>query len=506
MTAVFAILSVQALIGAFDNLWHHELEARLPQRISARYELMLHAAREGIYAVLFLGLAWVRWEGAWAWVLAGLLAAEVVITLADFIEEDLTRRLPKLERVLHSILAVSYGCFVAALAPEMMAWAAAPTALPFAGHGWLSLLFTLYAAGVLAWSVRNWVAVARLHRTARAVLPAAPAGPPYGPAVLVTGATGFIGTALVRSLLADGARVIVLTRDARRAAAGFGPAVTAVESLDALPGETPVAAVVNLAGAAVLGRWTARRKAVLLGSRMETTRRVRALIERLDRTPAVLVSASAVGFYGARDGGEVDETAPPQPGAFQSDLCAAWEREAKSVRVLGVRVVRLRFAGVLGRPGGLYPPLAAAARLGLAAVLGSGRQPMPWVHLDDAVAAIRCAIDTAALDGAVNVVAPGLVCQAAFAGQVARAGGTAVRLRIPARVVRALAGEAATLLLDGQAATPRRLLAAGFRFRHWTLESALADLAGPEGSTGRSPGARSGAASPSPVLHGRGPG
>ncbi len=127
-----------------------------------------------------------RWEGAWAWVLALLLAVEIVITLADFIEEDLTRRLPKLERVLHTILAVSYGAFVAALAPEMLRWAVAPTGLPTVDHGWVSWLFTLYAAGVFAWSVRNWIAVAKLYRAARTALPAIAVPPAQGPAVLVT--------------------------------------------------------------------------------------------------------------------------------------------------------------------------------------------------------------------------------------------------------------------------------------------------------------------------------
>ena len=476
MNAVFAILSVQALIGAFDNLWHHELEAKLPQHISARYELVLHASREAIYAVLFLGLAWVRWEGAWAWVLAGLLAVEIIITLADFIEEDLTRRLPKLERVLHTILAVSYGAFVAALAPEMRRWAAAPTDLPAVDHGWVSWLFTLYAAGVFAWSVRNWIAVAKLYRAAQTALPDVVVPPAHGPAVLVTGGTGFIGTALVRSLVDDGARVIVLTRDARRAAATFGPRVLALESLDAIPSETPVAAIVNLAGASILGgRWTARRKTVLLASRIDTTRALHTLAARLETRPRVLVNASAVGFYGDRpDGAELDETAPPQPGQFQSDLCAAWEREAKTLRALGVRVVTMRFGGVLGRDGGLYPALAFAARFGVGAILGTGRQAMPWVHLDDAVAALRLAIAQDTLEGAVNIVAPGLVSQAAFARSVA--GSRAICPRLPAAMIAAVGGEAATLVLGGQPATPRRLLAAGFRFAHPTLASALAAL------------------------------
>ena len=483
MTAVFAILTVQALLGAFDNLWHHELEAKLPQRISARYELVLHASREAIYAVLFAGIAWLRWEGAWAWVLAALLAIEVVITLADFIEEDLTRRLPPMERVIHTVLAVSYGGFLVAVAPTMAAWAAAPTGLVLAGHGLVSQVFLVFAAGLVAWSARNWVAVVRLHRIARTALPDRAPGPARGPAVLVTGGTGFIGTALVRTLLQDGQRVIVLSRDARRAAASFGPGVQVVETLDTLPNETRVAAIVNLAGAPIAARpWTAARKAALLDSRIQATRAVCDLVARLDMRPKVLVSASAVGFYGLRsDGVELDETAPAQPGCFQSDLCAAWEHEARAIRDLGVRVVRARFGVVLGRDGGLYPALALAARCGLGAVLGTGRQPHPWVHIDDAVAAIRFALDTEAVCGAVNVVAPNLVPQAAFTAALASSLRRRVRLVVPAWALRPL-GEVSQLLLSGQAATPRALLADGFRFQHPALPQALAALAGPIGT------------------------
>src|ERR1700748_2737464 len=127
MNAVFVILAVQALLGGFDNLLHHELHARLPQRASARRELALHAAREAIYGVVFLGLAWTEWHGALALLLGGLLAVEVVITLADFLEEDRSRRLPPFERVLHTVLAVTYGLFLATLAPHLAAWALQPT-------------------------------------------------------------------------------------------------------------------------------------------------------------------------------------------------------------------------------------------------------------------------------------------------------------------------------------------------------------------------------------------
>ncbi len=475
MTAMFIILTLQAFAGAFDNFWHHELEAKLPSRISARYELTLHAAREAIYAVLFAGLAWLRWEGAWAWVLTVLLVVEVAITLADFIEEDLTRRLPPLERVLHTALAVSYGAFTALLAPTVAGWAAQPSALAPVSYGWWSPLFTLYAAGVFAWSVRNVLAVVALHRRVAAGAVTPMTGPQSGPVTLVTGGTGFIGSALVARLRADGRRVVVLSRDARRAAATFGPGVQIVETLDAIPAEMPVETIVNLAGAPVLGgRWTRRRRAVLLGSRRGTTAVVVALAARLRTPPAVLVSASATGFYGASDdAAPCDEAAAPRPGQFGSDLCRLWEDAARRAEALGIRTVRLRLGIVLGRHGGPLPALAFATRCGLGAVLGGGRQPVPWIGLQDAVELILFAIDQPELDGAVNTVAPECVDQQTLAHTLADVLHRRVRLHVPATPLRAVLGEAAGLLLKGRPVLPRAALAAGFVFQHPTLRAAL---------------------------------
>ncbi|RYF52846.1 MAG: NAD-dependent epimerase/dehydratase family protein, partial [Comamonadaceae bacterium] len=228
MNIIFLLLSFQAALGAFDNLWHHELEARLPHRTSARYELSLHAAREAIYGVVFFGLAWFEWRGAFAAVLAALLLIELVITLADFLEEDRTRRLPPLERLLHTVLTISYGLFLGLIAPVLWAWVQQPTAMAPAPHGWVSWLFTAYAIGVWAWSVRNVLAAIQLYRMAAE--PAPPSalhahGLQPQPATLVTGATGFVGSALVADLVRDGQRVIVLTRDALQARASFGPSV-----------------------------------------------------------------------------------------------------------------------------------------------------------------------------------------------------------------------------------------------------------------------------------------
>jgi len=483
MSTVFMLLSVQAVLGALDNLWHHELQAKLPLRVSARRELGLHAAREGIYSVVFIGLAWFEWRGVFAAVLAALLLSELMITLADFLEEDRTRRLPPFERVLHTVLAISYGLFLGFLAPVLHAWSQQASAMQGITHGWVSWLCTLYGVGVLAWGVRNALAAVQLHRRAGDV---AVADSPMRlhstkPATLVTGATGFVGGALVNALLRGGQRVIVLSRDGRQASAMFGPKVWVVESLDAIPSETRIDAVVHLAGARVLGLpWTASRRRVLLGSRVDLTAALVDLMRRLQQRPRVMVSASAVGFYGASPGDSferLDETARARPGEFQSDLCAAIEHEARRAEGLGVRVVRMRLGIVLGHGDGAYPMLALSSRLGLGAVLGRGLQPAPWIHLDDAVALIRFALASPRLQGPVNAVAPDTPTQALFARAMAASFGRRVWLRMPAAPMRMLLGEMATLLLDGQNAVPAAAVEAGYRFIHPTLKSAFEDLA-----------------------------
>lgn len=476
MNLLFTLLSVQAVMGAFDNFWHHELQAKLPQRPSARRELALHTAREAIYGVVFIGLAWWQWQGLFAALLAALLGAEVVITLADFLEEDRSRSLPGFERVLHTVLTISYGLFLAVLAPVLWQWSQLPTGLQPASNGWWAPLLTAYGVGVAAWSLRNLIAVRRLGRLASPT--AQPASMRRQAAILVTGATGFVGQAVVADLVRDGRRVIALSRDLRQARGMFGPGVWVVDDLDAIPSETRIAAIVNLAGARVLGLpWTAARRRTLMASRVGVTQRLVGLMRRLEERPGVLVSASAVGFYGAvNDGAPCTEARLPKPGEFQSDLCAAIEHEARRAEALGVRVVRLRLGVVLGREDGAYPLQALAARLGFGAVLGGGGQPAPWLHRDDAVGLIRFALEHRELSGAVNAVAPDTPQQADFARALASSFGRRTWLRVPAWPLRLLAGEMSTLLLDGQHVVPAAALAAGYRFRHATLQGALADL------------------------------
>lgn len=313
-----------------------------------------------------------------------------------------------------------------------------------------------------------------------AAIPTQAADPSVAPAVLITGGTGFIGSALVAQWRRAGRRLILLTRDLQPARARFGDDVWVVDSLDSIASPTRLDAIINLAGARVLGLpWSAARRRELLASRISVSRAVVALIGRLEQRPPVLVSASAVGYYGAREPSLLcTEDSPPKPGEFQSDLCVAIEQEASRAQAFGVRVVRLRLGVVLGRGGGAYPMLAQGSRLGLGAVLGSGRQPAPWIHLADALGLIDLALAQDALNGALNAVAPSTPTQAEFAQAMAASFGTRVRLQIPAWPLRHLAGEMATLLLDGQNVQPQRALAAGYQYRFATLSEAFAELRG----------------------------
>lgn len=483
MTTVLVLLFTQALLGAFDNLWHHEWEARLPQRRSARFELRLHAAREAIYAVLFFGLAWWEWHGAATLLLAGLLVAEVGITLADFLEEDRSRQLPPFERTLHTVLTIGYGLFLAALAPVLWAWWAEPSGWAPTSYGLLSWMFTAAAVGVGAWAVRNAWAVHQLGRvdTNDAALHRGSPLMRGRAATLVTGATGFVGEALVRNLLLDGERVVVWSRDRRQAQAQFGPAVWVVEDLDDLPPETRLKAIVHLAGARVLGRpWTTRQRGTLMSSRTGTAQALLALMRRLEQVPEVLVAASAVGYYGATPGPHLqplDEQASAGSGQFQSDLCVAAEHEAMRAAALGVRVVRMRFGVVLGRRGGAYPPQALASRCGFGAMLGDGSQSAPWVHLDDAVGLVQWALRHPRVRGAVNATAPHVPTQAEWTAALAASFGRKVRLQVPRWPLRVAMGEMSGLLLDGQSPVPAMAMAMGYRFKFPELQTALAALA-----------------------------
>lgn len=168
MRSALILLLIQGTLGAFDTLFYHEWRTRLPHQKFARSELMLHAMRDFAYAIVFGSLGWVEWNGAWAWVFMGLLLVEIVITLWDFIEEDMTRKLPPGERAMHSIMGIIYGAFLAQLVPQLIAWSNQPTTFAPAEYGILSWLLTAFAGGVFLSGVRDLIASIKMGRTAAA--------------------------------------------------------------------------------------------------------------------------------------------------------------------------------------------------------------------------------------------------------------------------------------------------------------------------------------------------
>ncbi|MDE2490144.1 MAG: TIGR01777 family oxidoreductase [Elusimicrobia bacterium] len=298
--------------------------------------------------------------------------------------------------------------------------------------------------------------------------------------IVAAGGTGFLGGALVAALAARGDETVVLTRDADRAAARLGGRARAVAWDARSSGEWAKSlegadAVVNLAGTGVAdARWTPPRKIALVKSRLDATRALVAAISQAAARPKVLVSASAVGWYGESPEGDAPETAP-QGRDFLAALCGQWEREASAAEPLGLRVVLARVGVVLGR-GGALARMELPFKLGLGGRLGSGRQPFPWIHVDDAVGAILFALESEKLSGPVNLAAPELPTNAQFTKSLARALRRPAFLPAPAFALRLLLGEMAGMLLGGQRAVPRKLLDAGYAFRFPTADAALAAL------------------------------
>lgn len=292
---------------------------------------------------------------------------------------------------------------------------------------------------------------------------------------LITGGSGFIGSALCRSLVADGHRVTVSTRNADRARPRLPAHVTLIEALDAA---ADIDAIVNLAGENLAtGRWTERRKREFIDSRVGTTRRLLEWIARQPRKPRVLVSGSAVGWYGPRGDEELTENA--QPGTdFSARLCQAWEAEALKAEAFGVRVCRLRTGIVLDADGGALKKMLLPFRLGVGGRMGDGRQWMSWIARSDLVALIRWLAETTAASGPYNGTAPGPVSNAQFAAALGAAVHRPALLPTPAFAIRLLFGEMSDLLLTGQRVLPARATAAGFRFGHADLAAALAAILG----------------------------
>jgi len=273
--------------------------------------------------------------------------------------------------------------------------------------------------------------------------------------VAMAGASGLIGSELVRALRSRGDQVVPLPR--------FGTGPWSVEG---------VGAVVNLAGASVAAkRWTRAYKKQIEDSRVLTTRALVEAIGAARDRPRVLLNASAVGYYGGR-GDEVLDEGASAGSDFLANLSRQWEAEAQRAPV---RSVQVRTGIVLSAKGGALGKMLPPFKAFLGGPIGTGRQWFPWIHLADEVAALLWCIDHE-LSGPVNLVAPGIVTMAQFAKALGKALHRPSWAPVPAAPLRILLGEFATALLEGQRAVPRKLLASGFRFRFEDVDSALRDV------------------------------
>lgn len=305
--------------------------------------------------------------------------------------------------------------------------------------------------------------------------------------IVVAGGSGFLGRRLIDASLDAGDDVTVLTRDPARAARTL-PATTKarrwnppVVDDDLVATLRDADAVVNLAGVPIGGRpWTPGRKRAILWSRLDATR---ALVEAMGRLPPpdrpkVLVNAAGIDIFGDRPHGEQSEDSLPGE-SFLAGVVVAWERAAREAEALGVRVVLARTALIVAPEAFAWRLVLLPFRLFVGGPLGSGRQRFTWIHVDDAVGLYRLAIRDESIVGPLNMVAPEVPTQ----GELARAIGHALHrpaiLPIPVALLRLVLWGQADIVLHGRVAVPTKALAAGYQFRHPTVDSALRDVLGP---------------------------
>lgn len=297
---------------------------------------------------------------------------------------------------------------------------------------------------------------------------------------LITGATGFVGKRLLHRLDEP---AVVLSRNAAKAEKSLSAFNVKAFSWDAENQAAPAEAfegvdvVFHLAGEPVAeGRWTKEKKRRLRESRVEGTRNLVQTLKQLPKKPRVLISASAVGYYGDRGDEVLTEDAGPRED-FLGEICVSWERESQAARTAGIRVVNPRIGIVLGEKGGALGKMLTPFKLGVGSPLGSGKQYMPWIHIDDLVGLMLFAAERESICGPLNATAPHPVTNYEFTKTLGKVLGRPTFMPSPpAFMLKLLIGEFASVLLQSQNAVPKRSLDAGFHFHYPDLEPALREI------------------------------
>lgn len=290
---------------------------------------------------------------------------------------------------------------------------------------------------------------------------------------LITGATGFVGSAISKKLLAEGNHLIVLTRRMEYASHYFQGSLSVVSSVCDIPSDQNIDVMINLAGESIAGgRWTKAKKNELVQSRVSITNALVDLCKRLDAPPKVFISASAIGVYGTHSSERFTETTFADD-CFTRDLCLQWEQTAQNVEALGCRLCIMRLGIVLGH-GGALKQMLPAFKFGLGGPIGSGQQWFSWIHLDDVTGAIEFFIDHEDVSGVFNLVAPEPVINQEFANALGAAINRPSKLRMPSILVKLLFGEMGNeLLLNGQYVESGKLQTTGYTFKYASVNKAL---------------------------------
>lgn len=291
----------------------------------------------------------------------------------------------------------------------------------------------------------------------------------------MTGGTGLIGSEFIRQFL-DKHSFTVVSRNLVKARERLGEDVEYVESIAAIKNLDKFDAVINLAGEPIADkRWTGTQKKKICDSRWNTTAELVSKINDSTSPPDVFISGSAIGFYGSQGDRIVSEDTPPH-NEFTHELCAKWEAIANSIVQEKTRVVTLRTGVVLTDKGGALDKMALPFKLGTGGTLGSGKQYLAWIHLQDMVQGISFLLNNSACSGAFNLTAPEPATNKEFSKSLAKALRRPCLFNVPSFVMKIAMGESSTMILEGQRVIPEKLVAAGYKFKFPSLTEALSDI------------------------------